>query len=348
MVDTLSSERNNEDCSLISVIVITYNEEKNIKDCLDSLLMLDYPEDKYEIIVVDSSTDSTPYIVEEYKVVKLIRSEKGYSQQRNAGLRSASFDIIAYTDADCIVSSDWLKIINRAFSNKEIAAIGGNGYPPPGTGYFGKCVACIGHPAGGAIGFDANVTRTDKGVDFVSGCNSVYRKKVLLEVGGFGSIFYDGGEDIDISRRIRQKGYYIDYIPELTVYHKPRTTLHEFIRWNIQVGITKYNIKRPHLTGLIVYPTFLLWSILLFSGLLFLLIKVPAIFVSTLLILWTSFIIFLLFKAKPYPLLLKRRRGIKIDLFSLFTVIPFLIYLRQICINIGQIKKWRQLRKDIK
>ncbi len=330
--------------SSISIIVITFNEEENIRDCLDSLIMLDYPKDRYEIIVVDSSQDSTPQIVENYKNVKLIRSEKGSSQQKNEGLKSASFDILAYTDADCIVSSDWLKVINRVFRNKEIAAIGGNGYPPPGTGYFGKCVACVGHPAGGTVGFDANITRTDRGIDFVPGCNSVFRKKVLLDVGGFDPFFYNGGEDIDISRRIKQKGYYIDYIPELTIYHKPRNTLSEFIKWNIQVGISKYNIRRPSLPKIIFQQSFPLWSALFFSGLFYLLVNMTTLFIAFLFVLWPLSIIFLLFMAKPYPLLIKRRRKIGIDLCSIFTIIPFLIYVRQICINIGQILKYYILK----
>ena len=47
----------NDHFSGISVIIITYNEEKNIKDCLNSLPELDYPKDRCEVIVVDSSTD---------------------------------------------------------------------------------------------------------------------------------------------------------------------------------------------------------------------------------------------------------------------------------------------------
>lgn len=343
----MSSERNRDEDFPISIIVITFNEKENIRDCLDSLLELDYPADKYEIIVVDSSTDDTPRIICGYEKVRLVRSKKGFSVQRNRGLKLATFDILAFTDADCIASRDWLKIINQAFKNKKIAAIGGNAYPPPGTGYFGKCVACVGHPAGGAIGLDANVTRTENGVDFIPGCNAIYRKKVLLDVRGFDTSFIDGGEDVDVSRRIKQKGYQIEYIPELTVYHKPRKTLFEYIRWNIRVGITKFNLKRPSLLELIVRPSFPLWSFLLLLGLIFL-IRIPTLFIASLFTLWFLSIVTLLVFAKPYPLLIKRRSRIGVDLFSIVMVIPFLIYVRQICINIGQMKKWRQTKKSVK
>jgi len=341
MEDRAGSDRG--EYSPISIIVITFNEKENISHCLDSLVELDYPEDKYEIIVVDSSTDRTPQIVASYGKLRLIRSKKGFATQKNVGLECATFDIVAFTDADCIIPQNWLKIISQAFKNKKIAAIGGNAYPPPGTGYFGKCVACVGHPAGGAIGLDANFTRNENGVDFIPGCNAVYRRMALLDVGGFDASFVDGGEDVDISRKMKQKGYCIDYVPELTIYHKPRNKLFEYVKWNIKVGISKFNLKKPSLFKLVFQPSFPLWSILLFLGVFFL-VEIPALFVVSLLALWLLSIIVPLVFAKPYSLLIKRRRTIGMDLSSIFTVIPFLIYLRQICINIGEIKKWVQTK----
>ncbi len=44
----------------ISVIIITKNEEGNIRECLDSFVKIDYPPTLFEIIVVDASTDQTP------------------------------------------------------------------------------------------------------------------------------------------------------------------------------------------------------------------------------------------------------------------------------------------------
>ena len=290
--------------------------------------------------------DSTPCIAEGYKKVRLIRSQKGLSQQRNVGLRSANFDILACTDADCIVPRDWLKIINQVFRNKGIAAIGGNAFLPPRTSYFGKCVACVGQPAGGAIGFDGNVTRTENGIDFIAGCNSVYRRSVLLDVGGFDRAFDDDAGDVDISRRMKRKGYYIDYVPALTVYHKPRNTLFRYMRWNVRGGLGKFNLKKPSLLQIIFHPSFPLWSILLFLGV-FSIIKIPTLFIATLFLLWLVSIVVPLVATKSYPLLIKRRKRIGVSLFSILMVIPFLIYVRQICMNIGQIKKWLQTKRSV-
>lgn len=329
----------------ISVIVITHNEEKNIRECLDSLMQVDYPRNRLEILVVDSSSDATPEIVREYRDVRLISAEKGFSQQRNAGIKAASFDIIAFLDADGMVAKNWPRTVHKAFQNPEIAAVGGNGYPPPGTKYIDLCVACIGHPAGGAIGFDANVTRSEKGIEFVPGCNCAFRREALEEAGGFDPRFYDGGEDIQISRRLRDQGYFLDYVPELTFFHKPRSLFKEYIRWNIGVGITKYNLTRPSWFRLILQHSFPLWPLLF---LITLLVLIPRYEVIGILIAfsWGLFLLLLYKKTKPFPLLIKRRKKIGIDLFSIMTLVPALVYLRQVCMNVGQIKKYLKLRSS--
>jgi glycosyltransferase involved in cell wall biosynthesis len=51
----------------VSVVVITYNEEKNIDDCLKSLINQDYPKEAYEIIVVDVSNDKTAELASKYE-----------------------------------------------------------------------------------------------------------------------------------------------------------------------------------------------------------------------------------------------------------------------------------------
>lgn len=332
------------DLQPISIIVITHNEAQNIRGCLDSLLLQDYPPEKYEIIVVDSSSDETPQIVQQYKRVRLIKSEKGYSQQRNKGWQAAKYELVAFTDADCLIPPEWLKKINHAFKNEKIAGIGGNAFPPHGTAGFGLWTACVGHPAGGAVGFDANIKMTKNGVYFVAGCNSAFRKRALSEVGGFDPRFYDGGEDVDLSRRLRAKGFFLAYIPDFTVYHKPRNTLKSYCRWNINVGITKYNLWQPSWPKIILQPSFPVWSALIFLSWIFLFAAKP---LQALLVaagLWLSLLTLLFFGAQPFPLLIKRRKQIGVNLLTILTVVPFLIWLRQVCISLGQFKKWWTLK----
>jgi len=330
--------------ALISVIVITLNEEKNIAACLDSLSRLDYPPEKHSITVVDASQDATPEIVRGYPKVHYLRSGKGFSRQRNAGLRATESEIVAFTDADCLIPSEWLRVISRAFKDPNVSGVGGNALLPPGSGYFERCAAAVGHPAGGSIGFDANVTRGPGGIDFIAGCNSAFRRSALEAVGGYDSGFEDGGEDVDLSRRLRQSGFFIDYVPELTVYHKPKSSLRPFVRWNIGVGRTKYNLGRPGLPRLLMESSSILWPALWLMAAAGIVVRSPGIGGALLLLGWLGYLGVLYFFSRPYPLLIRRRRRAGLSLLSVATAVPALIIVRQACINLGQLRKWIKAR----
>jgi glycosyltransferase involved in cell wall biosynthesis len=85
----------------ISVVIITGNEENNIKACLESVLWAD------EIIVVDSeSTDNTVNIAKELTDKVFIRKWEGYAAQKTYALSLASNDLIFSLDADEIVTAE--------------------------------------------------------------------------------------------------------------------------------------------------------------------------------------------------------------------------------------------------
>jgi cellulose synthase/poly-beta-1,6-N-acetylglucosamine synthase-like glycosyltransferase len=327
----------------VSVIIITRNEEGNIRGCLETLLAQDFPRDGYEVIVVDASSDATPEIAASYEGVRVVRSAEGFSAQKNAGVARARFDILAFSDADCLFPPDWLAVIARTFRRPELAAAGGNAYPPPGTSGFGLWSACVGHPGGGAIGFDANVTPGPEGVAFAPGCNSVYRRSAIRAVGGFDPDFEAGGEDVDISRRMRARGLLIDYVPDLNVYHKPRTTLRSYFRWNVSVGVTKWNLKRPGPARILLNPFFPAWSFGLALGLLAL-PRFPWLTIGAGAGVWALFVLGLALGTRPYPLLWRRRRRIGVSVAAVLAVVPALVYVRQVGISLGEWKMQRASR----
>ncbi len=100
----------------VSIIIPVYNEEKYIKNCLDSLMKQEEKPD--EIIVVDNNcTDKTISIVKKFKDVKIIQEKKqGIAHARNAGFNAANSDILARCDADTILPPDWIKNIKNNFS----------------------------------------------------------------------------------------------------------------------------------------------------------------------------------------------------------------------------------------
>ncbi len=102
-----------------SIVVPTYNEEKDIKETLDSLIALEHSE--REIIVVDDSNDSTPTIVGGYadRGVRLIRPERrrGRCEARNVGILAARGDVVVILNADVRLPSDFLKRVAVHYEN---------------------------------------------------------------------------------------------------------------------------------------------------------------------------------------------------------------------------------------
>ena len=109
----------------ISVIVPFFNEERHIAACVESLLAQDYPEDAYEILMVDNnSTDGSVEIVRRYPRVRLLHeSVQGDFASRNRGLAEATGQVVAFTDADTAPFPDWLGNIARTMADPEVGII---------------------------------------------------------------------------------------------------------------------------------------------------------------------------------------------------------------------------------
>lgn len=109
----------------VSAVVIAYNEEKYIKNCLESLTSQTEKAD--EIILVDNnSTDRTVEIAKQFPEVRIVKEGKqGMIYARNKGFDSAKYELIARCDSDTRVSKDWIKNIKKHFEAEKIDALSG-------------------------------------------------------------------------------------------------------------------------------------------------------------------------------------------------------------------------------
>jgi len=111
----------------VSVIVPAFNEEKTIGKTIQSLLNLNYPKNKLEIIVVnDESTDNTVNVVKRFKGVKLIHNNHqgfGKASAVNVGIRIAKGKIFGVLDADSEVSKNSLRIALTYFSSEKVGGV---------------------------------------------------------------------------------------------------------------------------------------------------------------------------------------------------------------------------------
>jgi GT2 family glycosyltransferase len=210
----------------ISVVVCTYNGARTIRDCCEGLRRLDYP--NFEVIVVnDGSSDATVAIVEEYGFRVISGKNNGLSHARNVGLHAASGEIVAYTDDDAYPDPDWLRYLAAGFLGSTHVGIGGPNIPPPGDGLVAESVA---NAPGGPI----HVLLSDQEAEHIPGCNMAFRRKALLEIGGFDPQFRTAGDDVDVCWRLRERGGTLGFHPGAVVWHHRRNSVRTY--WKQQMG----------------------------------------------------------------------------------------------------------------
>jgi len=182
---------------MISVIIPTYNEEANITACLQSICQQTLNRDEYEIIVVDgNSKDRTCELALAYADEVMTQTSKKVGGARNDGVLRAQGDIIATTDADCIIPPEWLEIIEKDFESRDIVQLYGTVYPIE-EGLKHK-ISLMGANTFSRVGY---YTRA---LYYTLGCNTAFDKKAFVEAGMYRCI--DAGDDLEIALRMRKLG----------------------------------------------------------------------------------------------------------------------------------------------
>jgi GT2 family glycosyltransferase len=212
----------------ISVVVCTYNGHRTIRDCLEGLLRLEYPD--FEVIVVnDGSTDATADIVRKYEFRLISTENRGLSSARNTGLEAATGEIVAYLDDDAYPDPHWLTYLATTFMRTSHAAVGGPNTPPPGDGPIADCVA-------NAPGGPVHVLLSDQKAEHIPGCNMAFRKAALQAIGGFDPQFCIAGDDVDVCWRLQDQGWTVGFNPAAVVWHHRRNSVWAYWKQQLNYG----------------------------------------------------------------------------------------------------------------
>ena len=232
----------------VSIIIPTKNNGDILEKCLSSIKNQDYPKDKYEVIIIDGhSTDDTVEIAKKYRCKIAYEDVGTRGGACNIGIKNAKGEFIAFTDGDCVVPKDWLRNLIKHFNDKNIASVGGPNITPEDDTEFAKCVgevlSFLSKP-GSRYGFNADeVIETFHN----SGCNVVYRKKVIEEAGWFNEKLVTC-EDEELDYRIKEKGYKILYTPDAKVYHYRRPTWKRFYKQAYKYAMGRMQAIKLHWT----------------------------------------------------------------------------------------------------
>jgi len=213
----------------VAVIVPCWNEAATIAATCESLLALDYPKDKLEIILVDDgSTDATPKAMARFAenpLVRIVRKENGGKHTAlNAGIALTSADLIGCLDADSFVEPDALREIVACFDDpKIVATTAAMSIHNPGN--------ILQHMQNAEYSFGITLRHTFaslNGLYVTPGPFSFYRRDVVEKLGGFS--YGHQTEDMEMALRIQHAGYGIENAPRARVYTKAPATIGGLIK----------------------------------------------------------------------------------------------------------------------
>lgn len=202
----------------VSIIICAKDEEESIEDCIISLLNLDYPKEKLEVILVnDRSVDKTKEIMTGYvsknpslkyfEVTETHAKLKGKANALAQALKSAAGDVIFTTDADIEVNTKWVKEILKYYDENTGVVAGYSVIKP--IGFFSTLQSAdwlyLLSVASGGDGIGIPISCV--------GNNMSYLRKAYNEIGGYETIPFSVTEDFMLLQKIHKDGGYKTRFP---------------------------------------------------------------------------------------------------------------------------------------
>jgi GT2 family glycosyltransferase len=253
----------------VSVIIVNWNGEQHLSECLGSLQAQDYAD--FEVIFVDNgSKDASRKRAEELfpkaRIVAL-QTNTGFAQANNIGIQASNArhvvllnndtrvdrrflsELVAAAEADARIGMVAPKILNF-FDPKLIDSVGGLLLCPDG----------IGQGRGRGEIDQGQYDELREGL-LPSGCAALYRKAMLDEIGGFADEFFAYCEDSDLGLRAVWAGWRTAVAPRAVVWHKYSASSSGYSPLKLRL------VERNHyFLVLRNYPVSLLWAVPLWSA----------------------------------------------------------------------------------
>ena len=230
-----------------SVIVPSHNRPRQLSSCLEALKRLDYPKDRFEVIVVDDGSRESPQgVLDDLGgglSVRLVRQvQMGPATARNTGALNARGEFLAFTDDDCAPAADWLRHLADGFASSPHAMVGGrtiNALPS----YVCSCASqmLIDYLY---VWYNAESQRAR----FFTSNNMAVSAEAFRQIGGFDVRFpLAAAEDRDLCERWFSDGRPMIYVPEACVYHAHPLTPVGFWRQHATYGRGAHHSRKARM-----------------------------------------------------------------------------------------------------
>lgn len=218
-----------------SIVIPTFNRPEQLEGCLGALVSLNYPQDRYEIIVVDDGsqeplTETVAPFQQDVQTMLIRQANAGPAAARNEGVERASGDYIAFTDDDCMPDREWLQQFAIALQSNPDVMVGGRTINAlPNNLYSSASQALIDY-------LYSYYNGATQGVFFASN-NIAMARSHFLSIGGFDVSFpLAAAEDRNLCDCWQQAGYPMQYVPSATIQHAHALSLRSFWRQHFGYG----------------------------------------------------------------------------------------------------------------
>jgi glycosyltransferase involved in cell wall biosynthesis len=268
----------------ISIIIPALNEQTNIAQCIKSLIAAETQQEiEKEIIVADNgSIDDTVNIAINNGAKTIVKKGINIGALRNWGVDHSCGDLLAFVDADCIVSPDWLQSALNCLQRESAAAVGSHHVLPSEAGWLPKTSEII---KAHQIGTEAT---------YIPSGNLIVSRKAFKAVGGFDESLTTS-EDVDICNRLVKNGFKIFLDPSIIAFHLgyPEGIYQMIVRemWHGQNATKLFRGDLKKVVNLRVF-LFSLINLLFLSAFIFSILLLPLQNISSTIIIVFSFLSF--------------------------------------------------------
>ncbi len=224
----------------ISVIIPAYKDWPRLKLCLEALAKQTYPADKFEVIVVNNDQEeSCPYELPAANMKIITEDKPGSYAARNAGIKIANGELLAFTDSDCIPDIDWIRNALEVFTvEPALDRIAGKieTFRVKGTSDL-----IFKYQQLFSMNQESYVQNLGSGIT----ANMFSRRYVFEKVGLFREDLYSGGDN-EWGMRAFQKDCSIKYLDDVVVNHPSRKSFRELMRKKRRTTGGLYQLRFKH------------------------------------------------------------------------------------------------------